>query len=94
MFCSEKRWLRKGMIAVCKHLKSCHKEEGEQLFSCCRQDTKGWFETAAKRIQTRSQKKLPAVRAARQWNRLPGEVMDSFLEAFKRRLDEHFKGVV
>ena len=40
-------------------------------------------------------KNILTVRAVRQWNQLPGEVMGSpTLEAFKRQLDSHLSGML
>ena len=97
MFSLDKRRLRGDMIALFKYLKCCHTEEGQDLFSIipdCRTRNNGLkFQEARFRLDIR--KNFLTVRAVRQWNQLPREVMSSpALETFKRQLDSHLSGML
>ena len=86
------------MIALFKYLKGCHTEKGQDLFSIlpeCRTRNNGLkFQEASFRLDIR--KNFLTVRAGRQWNQLPREVMGSSptLETFKRQLDSHLSGML
>ena len=97
MFSLEKRRLRGDTIALFKHLKGCHPEEGQDLFSIlpeCRTRNHGLnLQEARFRLDIR--KNLLTVGAVQQWNQLPREVAGSpTLEAFKRQLDSHLSGML
>ena len=97
MFSLEKRRLRGDMIALFKYLKGCHTEEGQDLFSilpeCRTRDNGLKLQEARFRLDIR--KNFLTVRAVRQWNQLPREVVGSpTLEAFKRQLDSHLSGML
>ena len=96
MFSLEKRRWRGDMIALFKYLK-CHTEEGQDLFSIlpeCRTRNKG-LKLQEARLWLDIKKNFLTVRAVRQWNQLPREVVGSpTLEAFKRQLDGHLSGML
>ena len=80
------------MIALFKYLKGCNTEEGQDLFSIipeCRirsnelklKEARFWLDI---------RKNFLTVRAVRQWNQLPWELVSiPTLEAFKKNLDNH-----
>ena len=97
MFSLEKRRLRRDMTAPFKYLKGCHTEEGQNLFSIlpeCRTRNNG-LKLQEVRFRLDIRKNILTVRAVRQWNQLPREVVGSpTLEAFKRQLDSHLSGML
>ncbi|XP_061486439.1 uncharacterized protein LOC133386720 [Rhineura floridana] len=97
MFSLEKRRLSGDMIVLFKYMKGCHIEEGRDLFLIfpeCRTRNNG-LKLQEARFQLDIRKKFLTVRAIRQWNQLPKEVMGSLtLEAFKRQLDSHLLGML
>ena len=73
MFSLEKRRLRRDMIALFKYLKSCHTEEGQDLFFIipeCKTRNNG-LKIPEARLWLDIRKNLQTVRAVRQWNQLP-----------------------
>ena len=97
MFSLEKRRLRGDMITLLDYLKGCHTEEGQDLFSilpeCRTRNNRFKLQEARFRLEIR--KNFLTVRAVRQWNQLPREVVGSpTLEAFKRQLDSHLSGML
>ena len=97
MFSLEKRRLRGDIIALFKYLKGCHPEESQDLFSIlpeCRSWNNG-LKLQEARFQLDIKRNFLTVRAVRQWNQLPREVVGSpTLEAFKRQLDSHLPGML
>ena len=97
MFSLEKRRFRGDMIALFKYLKGCHTEEGQDLFSIfpeCRTRNNG-LKLQETRFLLDIRKNFLTVRAVRQWNQLPREVVGSpTLEAFKRQPDSHLSGML
>ena len=97
MFSLEKRRLRGDMIALFKYLKGCHTEEGQDLFSIlpeCRTRNNG-LKLQEARFRLDIRKNFLTVRAVRQCNQLPREVVASpTLEAFKRQLDCRLSGML
>ena len=97
MFSLEKRRLTGDMITLLEYLKGCHTEEGQDLFSilpeCRTRNHELKLQEARFRLDIR--KNLLTVRAVRQWNQLPREVVGSpTLEAFKRQLDSPLSGML
>ena len=92
MFSLEKRRLRGDMISLFKYLKGCHTEEGQDLFSIvpeCRTCNSG-SKLKKDRFWLNIRKNFLTVRAVRQWNQLPRELVSApTLEAFKKNLDKH-----
>ena len=92
MFSLEKRRLRVDLTAHFKYLKGCHTEKGQDLFSItpeCRTYNNG-LKLKEARFQLNIRKNFLTVRAVRQWNQLPQEVVSApTLEAFKKNLDNH-----
>ena len=97
MFSLEKRRLREDKRALLKYLKGCHTEEGQDLFSIlpeCRTQNNG-LKLQEDRFRLDIRKNFLTVRAVRQWNQLPREVVGSpTLEAFNRQLDSHLSYLV
>ena len=97
MFSLQKRRLRGDMIALFQYLKGCHTEEGQDLFSIipvCRTRNNG-LKLQEPRFHLNIRKNFLTVRAIRQWNQLPREVVGSpTLEAFKVQLDSHLSGML
>ena len=89
--------MRGDMIALFKYLKGCHTEEGQDLVSIlpeCRTRNNG-LKLQEARLRLDIRKNFLTVRAVRQWNQLPREVVGSLtLEAFKRQLDGHLSGML
>uniref|UniRef100_A0A803T918 Reverse transcriptase domain-containing protein n=1 Tax=Anolis carolinensis TaxID=28377 RepID=A0A803T918_ANOCA len=97
MFSLQKRRLRGDMIAMYKYMKGSHREEGASLFSAALQTRtrNNGFKLQERRFHLNIRKNFLTVRAVRQWNSLPGAVVDApSLEAFKQRLDGHLSGVL
>ena len=92
MFSLTKRRLRGDMIAVFQYLKSCHREEGIDLFSIVpevRTRTNGW-KLVRRRPNLEIRRNFLTVRTIKQWNSLPPDVVAApSLEVFKKRLDSH-----
>ena len=92
IFSLEKIRLRGDMIALFKYLKGCHTEEGQDLFSIlpeCRTQNNG-LKLQEARFRLDIRKNLLTVRAGRQRNQLPREVVGSpMLRAIKMQLDRH-----
>ena len=90
MFSLEKRRLKGDMITVFKYLKGCHTEEGQDLFSIipeCRTRNNG-LKLKEARFRLNIRKNLITVRAERQWNQLPRELVSTpTLETVKKNLD-------
>ena len=87
------------MIALFKNMKGGHTKEGQDLSSIlpeCRTPNNGIiFKLQKARFRLDIRKNFLTVRAVRQWNQLPSEVVGSpTLEAFKRQLDRHLSGVL
>ncbi|XP_061490398.1 nuclear body protein SP140-like protein isoform X2 [Rhineura floridana] len=95
MFSLEKRRLRGVMIALFKYSKGCQTEEGQDLFLII-PEYRTWnngLKLQEARFWLNIRKNFLSVRAVRQWNQLPREVVNSpTLEAFKRQLDSHLSG--
>ena len=87
MFSLEKRRLRGDMMALMKHLKGCHSEEGQDLFSIipkCRTLNNG-LKLQEARFRVNIKKNFLTVRAVLQ---LPLEIVSApAVEAFERSLD-------
>ena len=50
------------------------------------------FKLRERRFHLNSRKHFLTVRAVRRWNKLPPRVVESPLEVFRRKLDEHLSG--
>ena len=86
----EKRRLRGDLIALCSFLRRGRAEGGAELFSLGSGDrTPGNSSKLHQgRFRLNIRKHFFAKRVVKQWNRLPGEVVDApSLSALKRRLD-------
>ena len=85
------------MRAFFKYLKGCHTEEGQDLFSIlpeCRTRNSG-LKVQEARFRLDIRKNFLTVRAVRQWNQLPREVVGSpTLDVFKRLLENHLSGML
>ena len=84
-------------IALFKYLKGCQTKEGQNLFSvipeCRTCNNRLKLQEARFRLNVR--KNILTVRAVRQWNQLPQEVVSApTLEAFKRNLDNHLADIL
>ena len=79
MFSLQKRRLRGDMIALFKDLKGCHTEKGQDLFSILpeRRTRNNGFKLQEARFWLDIRKNFLTVRAVRQWNQLPREVVGS-----------------
>uniref|UniRef100_A0A803TL93 Reverse transcriptase domain-containing protein n=1 Tax=Anolis carolinensis TaxID=28377 RepID=A0A803TL93_ANOCA len=97
MFSLQKRRLRGDKIAMYKYVKGSHREEEANLFSAALQTRtrNNGFKLQERRFHLNIRKNFLTVRAVRQWNSLPGAVVEApSLEAFKQRLDGHLSGVL
>uniref|UniRef100_A0A803TCZ3 Reverse transcriptase domain-containing protein n=1 Tax=Anolis carolinensis TaxID=28377 RepID=A0A803TCZ3_ANOCA len=97
MFSLQKRRLRGDMIAMYKYVKGSHREEGASLFSAAlhTRTRNNGFKLQERRFHLNIRKNFLTVRAVRQWNSLPGAVVEApSLQAFKQRLDGHLSGVL
>ena len=78
------------MIALFKYLKGCNTEEEQDLFPIipeCGTRNNG-LKLKEARFCLNIRKNILSVRAVRQWNQLPWEVVSApTLEAFKKNLD-------
>ena len=87
VFSLEKRRQRGDMISPFKHLKGSHSEKGQDLFSVipeCRMCNNG-LKLKEVRFWLNIRKNFLTVRAIRQWNQLPRELVSvPILEAFKK----------
>ena len=85
------------MVALFKYLKGSHTEEGQDLFSVipeCRTHNNG-LKVKEARIRLNVRKNVLTVRAVRQWNQLPQEVVNTpALEANKRKLENHLSDLL
>ena len=80
-----------------QHLKGNYKKEGERLFSrvCCDRTKGNAFKLKKGRFRLDIRKKLLTIRAPRDRNRLPKEVVVSLsLETFKVRLDRTLRNLI
>ncbi|KAF7244542.1 Exoglucanase-2, partial [Varanus komodoensis] len=89
-------WGGGDMISLYKYLEGCHKEEAQDLFllrpGCRTQNNQ--FKLQQPRFRLNIRKSFLTVRAIRQWNQLPREVVGSpSLETFKKKLDSLLRGM-
>ena len=84
------------MIALFKYLKGCHTEKGQDLFSTLPESRNNGFKLQEAGFRLDIRKNSLTVRAVRQWNQLPREVVGSSptLEIFKRQLGSHLSGML
>jgi len=97
LFSLEERRLRGDLIAAFQYLKGACKKDGDKLFSraCCDRTRGNGFELKEGRFRLDIKKISFTMTVVKQWNRLPGEVVDApCLETFKARLDRSLSNLI